>query len=122
MCRTETTLSELYTIQELLYDGTEDIDAFYARTFPDDIPDEWSLVDQRKSHGPGVLRPGEGITLAKLGRIWMTDPCLYWWGFQGPIPNEARGLEDVALVQEGMAEDAVMNSLLKAVSKQLVIE
>ena len=122
MCRTEGTLKELYTIQEVLYDGFEDLETFYARTFPDDIPDEWSLMDQRKSHGPGVLRTGEGITLAKLGRIWMTDPCLYWWGFQGTISNEARGLEDVALLHMAKEEDVVMNSLLKAVSKQLVIE
>ena len=122
MCRTEGTLKELYMIQELLHDGIEDLEAFYARTFPDDIPDEWSLLDQRKSHGPGVLRTGEGITLAKLGRIWMTDACLYWWGFQGTIPNEATGLEDVALLHMATVEDIVMNSLLKAVSKQLVIE
>jgi hypothetical protein len=121
MCRTETTLGELYTIQDILYTGTEDIDAFYARTFPDDIPDEWSLMDQRKSHGPGVLRTGEGITLAKLGRIWMTDPCIYWWGFQGTSSKEATGLEDIALLHMATGDDVVMDSLLKAVSKQLMI-
>ena len=121
MGRTEGTLKELYTIQELLYDGFEDLETFYTRTFPDDIPDEWSLIDQRKSHGPGVLRPGEGITLAKLGRIWMTDPCVYVWGFHGDVPNEARGLEDVALLHMTTVEDVVMESLLKGVSKQLVI-
>jgi hypothetical protein len=122
MCRTEGTLKELYTIQEVLYDGFEDLETFYAKTFPDDIPDEWSLMDQRKSHGPGVLRKGEGITLAKLGRIWMTESCLYWWGFHSDILNEATGLEDVALLHMAKEEDVVMDSLLKAVSKQLVIE
>ena len=121
MERTETTLGELYTIQELLYDGTEDIEEFYARTFPDDIPDEWSLLDQRKSHGSGVLRTGEPITLAKLGRIWMTDPCIYWWGFQGTSSEEATGLEDIALLHMATGNDVVMDSLLKAVSKQLMI-
>ncbi len=29
------------------------IEAFYARHFPDDIPDEWSTRDQQKSHGRG---------------------------------------------------------------------
>ena len=122
MDRTEGTLGELYMIHELLHDGIEDLEAFYVRTFPDDIPDEWSLMDQRKSHGPGVLRPGEGITLSKLGRIWMTDPCVYVWGFQGDVPNEATGLEDVALMHMATVEDIVMESLLKAVSKQLMIE
>ena len=27
---------------------------FYVRYFPDDIPDEWSLEDQSKSHGKGT--------------------------------------------------------------------
>jgi len=121
MCRTETTLSELYTIQELLYDGTEDIDAFYARTFPDDIPDEWSLADQRKSHGPGSLRKGETITLKKFGTIWMTDPCIYVWGFHESPCHEATGLEDVGLVHMAK-EDLVMDGLLKSVHKQLMIE
>ena len=30
--------------------------SFYERFFPDDIPDEWSAVDQLKSHGPGSLQ------------------------------------------------------------------
>ena len=30
------------------------IEAFYAAHFPDDIPDEWSLEDQLKSHGRGL--------------------------------------------------------------------
>jgi hypothetical protein len=30
---------------------------FYDTYFPDDIPDEWSLDDQQKSHGRGVKKP-----------------------------------------------------------------
>jgi hypothetical protein len=30
------------------------LELFYARYFPDDIPDEWSAEDQQKSHGRGV--------------------------------------------------------------------
>jgi hypothetical protein len=52
----------------------------------------------------------------------MTDPCVYVWGFQGDVPNEATGLEDVALMHMATVEDIVMESLLKAVSKQLMIE
>jgi hypothetical protein len=32
------------------------LEKFYAEFFPDDIPDEWSAVDQRKSHGRGCLK------------------------------------------------------------------
>jgi len=31
------------------------LEGFYATHFPDDIPDEWSLEDQLKSHGRGLL-------------------------------------------------------------------
>jgi hypothetical protein len=33
------------------------LEQFYAAYFPDDIPDEWSKVDQEKSHGRGVQKP-----------------------------------------------------------------
>jgi len=32
----------------------EALEAFHARYFPDDLPDEWSKADQEKSHGRGV--------------------------------------------------------------------
>jgi hypothetical protein len=32
----------------------EAYEAFYDLHFPDDIPDEWSLADQQKSHGRGI--------------------------------------------------------------------
>jgi hypothetical protein len=32
---------------------------FYQRYFPDDIPDEWTAVEKRKSHGQGLLGPRE---------------------------------------------------------------
>lgn len=37
------------------------LERFYEEYFPDDIPDEWSLEEQKKSHGFGYLREeGEG--------------------------------------------------------------
>jgi hypothetical protein len=120
MERTGGTMKELYNIHVLLYDG-EDIEEFFNTVFPDDIPDEWSLADQRKSHGSGSLRKGETITLKKFGTIWMTDPCIYAWGFHESPYNEATGLEDIGLVHM-KSEDLPMESLLKSVHKQLVIE
>jgi hypothetical protein len=120
MERTGSTMEELYKIHVLLYDG-QDIEEFFSMTFPDDIPDEWSLPDQRKSHGPGSLRKGETITLKKFGLIWMTDPCIYAWGFDGLVEGDAKGLEDVGLVHMEK-EDLVMDGLLKSVHKQLMIE
>lgn len=128
MERTQSTRSELYEIQDLLYDGTIDIEEFYQKTFPDDIPDEWSLADQKKSHGPGVLKEGETITLAKFGRIWMTHPCMYCWGFRewtdGLVIN-ATSMEEVAFVhdieEKEEKEDSEIKSLLSSVHKRLLI-
>jgi len=131
--RSQSTIGELHGIQEILYDGVEDIDAFYERVFPDDIPDEWSLADQSKSHGPGVLRKGEARTLSKLGRIWMTHPCIYAWGFREWLDGlvvDGTTLQDVASIHlkaentekaEEEAEDIVMESMLSSVHKRLTI-
>ena len=35
------------------FPSDEDLENFYSRYFPDDLPDEWSLADQEKSHGRG---------------------------------------------------------------------
>jgi hypothetical protein len=37
----------------LQFPTDEALESFYARYFPDDIPDEWSTADQQKSHGAG---------------------------------------------------------------------
>ena len=121
MERSRGTMEELYKIHDILYTGPEDMDEFYASVFPDNIPDEWSLADQRKSHGPGILRIGETITLKKFSLIWMTDPCIYCWGFHGLVEGEAKGLEDVGLIHMEK-DDLVMDGLLKSVHKQLMIE
>jgi hypothetical protein len=53
---------------------------FWDTYFPDDIPDEWSLEDQKQSHGPGVLRPGEQPSVGKLAYKWfLRVPSLLIW-------------------------------------------
>lgn len=37
----------------------ESWEAFCEWAFPDDIPDEWSAEEKAKSHGPGIINPGE---------------------------------------------------------------
>ena len=46
---------------EIEFPDDDTIEAFYDKHFPDDIPDEWSAVDQMKSHGVGVA---ESATVA----------------------------------------------------------
>jgi len=38
---------------QVWFPSDEALEYFYATYFPDDIPDEWSLADQQKSHGVG---------------------------------------------------------------------
>lgn len=43
-----------------------------------DIPDEWSLADQQKSHGPGST--GATASLERWWRGWVPPDKLYVWG------------------------------------------
>ena len=53
---------------------------FWDTYFPDDIPDEWSLDDQKKSHGAGLLRPTESLIPWRLSHKWfLRIPSLLLW-------------------------------------------
>jgi hypothetical protein len=40
----------------VIFPNDDVLETFYANYFPDDIPDEWSMEDQLKSHGRGHLK------------------------------------------------------------------
>jgi len=44
------------TDETVSFPNDEVLEKFYEEFFPDDIPDEWSAVDQQKSHGRGRLK------------------------------------------------------------------
>ena len=44
------------------------LEQFYERYFPDDIPDEWSAADQKKSHGRGCQETAKPS--------WLMEPVL----------------------------------------------
>lgn len=141
---TQTTVAELRIIEPALslspfwnsrFQATDDeaIEAFYATYFPDDIPDEWSLKDQEKSHGSGVLRSSQTLDLATLGRLWMTAESRYAWGFY----EWSSGLELQMELEPGCllnhsdigqlygsttGVDPVVESLLEPIRKMLVVE
>ena len=63
--------SPYWVEQFVAYNEDDDdlVDEFYAKHFPRDIPDEWSLEAQMRSHGPGALINSEsGATVVKLLR------------------------------------------------------
>jgi hypothetical protein len=99
--------------------GEEALDAFYAATFPDDIPDEWSLSDQMRSHGSGVLRASEsGISFSRLGAIWFRAESRFAWGFyewvgidrmcEGPV-----GFDWVATKLDAASAEGILEPMRK---------
>jgi hypothetical protein len=62
------------------WSSDEALEEFWDTYFPDDIPDEWSLADQKKSHGPGLLRPDETLIPWRLSHKWfLRIPSLLIW-------------------------------------------
>jgi hypothetical protein len=140
----QTTIAELRDIepalslspfwqQRVTLTDPDALELFYAAYFPDDIPDEWSLKDQEKSHGAGVLRSSQGLDLATLGRLWMTAESRYAWGFY----EWSNGLELQMELEPGCllkhsdigqlygtstGVDAAVSALLEPIRKMLVVE
>jgi hypothetical protein len=132
MSQKTSTIDELRTIHDHIIAeqgirSDDDLEAFYAFAFPDDIPDEWSLEDQSMSHGPGVLRTGERLSLAKLGRIWFQAESRFAWGFyewsgEDRVVDEG-GCIDFQKIGENLNVrcDTVVDELLEPVRKLLII-
>jgi hypothetical protein len=61
-------------------DDDDAVETFWDTYFPDDRPDEWSLEDQKKSHGPGPLALNEQRNMSKHMRKWYgTSGSLILW-------------------------------------------
>jgi hypothetical protein len=59
--------------------SNDTMEKFYNKYFPDDIPDEWTLLDQQQSHGDGILGPNDKVKLSKWSRTFMSKlPHLAW--------------------------------------------
>ena len=92
-------INELYDTQQLLegqqiyeefihiYDSFKDFkqkdkdyESFMDWYFPDDIPDEWSLEDQKKSHGYGVNQENDTPLMRRYFNRWvdLKNPCKIW--------------------------------------------
>jgi len=64
------------------WNSDDDLEAFYDRYFPDDIPDEWTKAEKAVSHGDGVLGPTEIVTLFKYSRSTFTKWSRLAWNTQ----------------------------------------
>lgn len=61
----------------------DDYEDFYDLHFPDDIPDEWSLQDQQKSHGKGVAETAKAQQIPSV-REEPVSPREWMWGVHVP--------------------------------------
>lgn len=94
-------------IETVVDDETKE--AFYETYFPDDIPDEWSLEDQQKSHGFAVLIGDETPNAEKFVRRWFIglEACVAWMG----VADSLRLLKRINLELTGESfEDSIENA------------
>jgi hypothetical protein len=64
---------------QIEWTSDEKKEEFYAEYFPDDIPDEWSKMDQQKSHGDGILGPTDKPNMVKYARMYMAKMSRFAW-------------------------------------------
>ena len=70
----------------------EEREAFYDRFFPDP-PDEWTLAEQQRSHGDGILSDSgpSGCTMEKYVRLFLSHTSRLAWSENntpvGPYPG-----------------------------------
>ena len=87
-------------------------EAFYDLYFPDDIPDEWSLEDQKKSHGHGLLTAdgSEELQRLKLYRAGFRENLVY-----GITAESIRPLEYGSLYENLSLEGWILRPMRKKI-------
>lgn len=110
----ETTLSEIRNIESNLLQGgwwlerlkteyselatDEDRERFYDTEFPEDIPDEWPLADQQKSHGCGAaVADGVAPSVPRVLERWFPLERSIWWSISDArdLWKRLRGKDDL---------------------------
>ena len=77
----EDVLSHHATIinEKIQWVSEKERETFYQTYFPDDIPDEWSLAEKKKSHGDGVLGLTDKVTLVRYARTHFSGLSRLAW-------------------------------------------
>ena len=120
----EEALLEYGVIHEKDIQWTSDArrEAFYQRYFPDDIPDEWTLLDKKKSHGDGILGPTDQVTLLKYARTHLSGSSTYAWNTTKKVLAELVKRQLVECDPSNVVSLGVMNmldeSLLEPIHKR----
>lgn len=80
----EEAIAEYGTIIDgaIKWHSDDDLETFYDRYFPDDIPDEWTKAEKAISHGDGILGPTESVKLYKYSRSVFSKWSRLAWNTQ----------------------------------------
>lgn len=99
-------------------------EAFYQKYFPDDIPDEWTLAEKKKSHGDGVLGPTDKVTLTKYARTYFSGQSRLAWSTMKAAQMYLEKRENQDCVLSNVVDCIIapfVVSLLKPVHKRVKI-
>ena len=99
-------------------------EAFYQKYFPDDIPDEWTLAEKKKSHGDGILGPSDKVTLAKYARIHFSGQSRLAWSTMKTAQAQLEKRENQECILSNVADCGhapFVESLIKPVHKRIRI-
>ena len=71
---------ELHGSYENFLENDDVYEEFMDSYFPDDVPDEWSLIDQKKSHGIGVNQETDKPNIRRYFNRWieLKNNCKIW--------------------------------------------
>ena len=101
-------------------------EAFYSTYFPDDIPDEWSLADQKKSHGTGMLRPDETmVSGSRWARCWLPTGAgvIGAWGTESAmLATFGRCIEYTEIERLPVWKCADMEQHLRPVRREFAVD
>ena len=92
----------------------DNLENFYSKYFPEDIPDEWSLEDQEKSHGYGALIGSEKPNFRKYANRWYcyVESGAVWLGTKEALPL----LSKISKIEKGW--DVVYEQDFKAIMSE----
>jgi hypothetical protein len=91
----EEAIAEYGTIikKRIQWNSDDDLEEFYDRYFPDDIPDEWTKAEKAVSHGDGVLGPTEVVTLFKYSRSTFSKWSRLAWNTRDLVQKQVEKKE-----------------------------
>lgn len=101
----ECSLTSPYWKARAVFTTDHEKEDFYDTYFPNDIPDEWSLKEKLKSHGPGV-DCSNGAPFSRWWKNWIPQEHLWIWG------KPVRICWDWVLTQRADVEASVLDRLI----------